>query len=318
MSAECHSKIARSADGTAVGESGDEYCRESVKRTSCQEGVPSTSVHVQAVGSCANAEFLKSRLMNSIRDATRSCSSTAVGGVSSKIRHQVGRVTEVTVPADLGLGVHPRHPLPDADPEGPVSSVGVVPRVSTAPPKDSVAEVPDHHDKFSQAEALARDLLRSQQLDASSCLRLIGLLPKDQSMRTSQESSVGGFKVSFGFYVRAGQSRVFNNCANMPMVYRYLTALVRKVDPCLEFGALQVLVNVQSGFHLDKSNAKGSMNLVAPLTHFSNGQVWVRDEHGHVAHEHNGASILGSLCEVSSGPVRIDPSVSSCSTSLAG
>ena len=108
-----------------------------MKRTSCHEGVPSTSVHVQAVGSCANAEFLKARL-NSIRDATRSCSSAKVGGVPSQILHQVGRVTEVTVPADLGLGVHPRHPLPDADPEGPVSSVGVVPRVSTAPPKDSV------------------------------------------------------------------------------------------------------------------------------------------------------------------------------------
>eukprot|EP00439_Symbiodinium_sp_Y106_P019546 s7008_g2.t1 len=93
------------------------------------------------------------------------------------------------------------------------------------------------------------------------------------------------------------------------MVCRYLTAMVRKVDPCLEFGALQVLVNVQSGFHLDKSNAKGSTNLIAPLTHFRNGQVWVRDEHGHVAYEHNGASILGRLCEVASGPVRIDPSV---------
>ena len=102
-------------------------------------------------------------------------------------------------------------------------------------------------------------------------------------MRTSQETSAGGFKVSFGFYVRAGQSRIFNNCVNMPMVCRYLAALVRKVDPCLEFGALQVLVNVQSGFHLDKSNAKGSMNLIAPLTHFSNGQVWVRDERGQVA-----------------------------------
>ena len=147
-----------------------------MKRTSCHEGVPSTSVHVQAVGSCANAEFLKTRL-NSIRDATRSCSSTAVGGVPSQILHQVGRVTEVTVPADLGLGVHPRHPLPDADPEGPVSSVGVVPRVSAAPPQDSATEVPDHHNKFSPAEALARDLLRLQQLDASSCLRLIGLLP---------------------------------------------------------------------------------------------------------------------------------------------
>ena len=45
-------------------------------------------------------------------------------------------------------------------------------------------------------------------------------------MRTSQETSSGGFKVSFGFYARAGQSRAFNNCDNMPMVCRYLAPLV--------------------------------------------------------------------------------------------
>ena len=95
----------------------------------------------------------------------------------------------------------------------------------------------------------------------------------------------------------------------MPMVCRYLAALIRKVDPCLEFGALQVLVNVQSGFHLDKSNAKGSRNLIAPWTRFDNGQVWVRDENGTAGYEHKGSTILGKLCDVSSGPIRIDPSV---------
>eukprot|EP00439_Symbiodinium_sp_Y106_P019372 s7039_g2.t1 len=87
------------------------------------------------------------------------------------------------------------------------------------------------------------------------------------------------------------------------MVCRYLAALIRKVDPCLEFGALQVLVNVQSGFHLDKSNAKGSRNLIAPLTRFDNGQVWVRDEKGTAGYEHKGSTILGRLCDVSSGPM---------------
>ena len=254
MRAEYHSKITRSADGTAVGEGCDEYCRESVKRTSCQEGVPS-KVHVQAVGSCADAEFLRAKL-NLKRDAKGMCISNATGGVPSETSQQVGRAIEVAVPADSGLGVLPRRPLPDADSEGPASPVVLAPRVSAAPPKEPAANVPDQPNKFTQPEALARELLRSAQLDASSCLRLIGSLPKDQSMRTSQETSSGGFKVSFGFYARAGQSRAFNNCDNMPMVCWYLAPLVRKVDHCLEFGALQVLVNVQSGFHLDKSNAK--------------------------------------------------------------
>ena len=45
------------------------------------------------------------------------------------------------------------------------------------------------------------------------------------------------------------------------------------------------------------------------MTHFDNGQVWVRDEQGTVAYEHKGSAILGRLCDVSAGPVRIDPSV---------
>ena len=98
--------ITRSADGTAVGESCDEYCRESVKRTSCQEGVPS-SVHVQAVGSCADAEFLKSKLILK-RDSMGMCIPSAAGGFPSEPLQQVGRAIEVAVPADSGLGVLPR------------------------------------------------------------------------------------------------------------------------------------------------------------------------------------------------------------------
>ena len=164
--------------------------------------------------------------MNLKRDAKGMCISNATGGVPSETSQQVGRAIEVAVPADSGLGVLPRRPLPDADSEGPASPVVLAPRVSAAPPKEPAANVPDQPNKFTQPEALARELLRSAQLDASSCLRLIGSLPKDQSMRTSQETSSGGFKVSFGFYARAGQSRAFNNCDNMPMVCRYLAPLV--------------------------------------------------------------------------------------------
>ena len=110
----------------------------------------------------------------------------------------------------------------------------------------ATAEAKDSTNKFAKAEAVARELLRSNSLDAPSCLRLLSLLPKDQSLRSAQATSGGGFKVSFGFYVRAGQARVFNNCENMPMVCRYLAALVLRVDPTLEFGALQLLVNIQS------------------------------------------------------------------------
>ncbi|CAE7839749.1 NaCP60E [Symbiodinium sp. CCMP2592] len=159
------------------------------------------------------------------------------------------------------------------------------------------------------SEALARELLRITRFDAASCLRLLDLVPKDKSLRTSQAQTSEGGKLGFGFYVRAGEACVFNSCSNMPMVCRYLTSLVRVVDPTFEFGALQLLFNVQSGFHLDKFNEKGSLNLIIPLTDFVGGQVWTRDESGDVTYDHSGASLRGRLMDVASGPVKLDPSV---------
>ncbi|CAE7366831.1 unnamed protein product, partial [Symbiodinium sp. KB8] len=63
------------------------------------------------------------------------------------------------------------------------------------------------------------------------------------------------------------EARPFKNCMLMPTSCKFLTAVV--------------------SYHLDKSNAKGSFNLVIPLTQFEDG----------------------ALLEVSSGPVKIDPSV---------
>ena len=58
------------------------------------------------------------------------------------------------MPADSGLGVSHRHPLPDADSEGPVPLSVVGPQVPAAPSKDSTAHVPDQLNKFMQPETL--------------------------------------------------------------------------------------------------------------------------------------------------------------------
>ena len=160
----------------------------------------------------------------------------------------------------------------------------------------------------SKAEILAARLLKSNQLDASHCLKLLDAMPKDRSLRSIQDSS-SGTRVSFGFFVRAGEAKPFKSCRSMPTSCRFLTAVVRFVDPTFEFGALQVLSNVHSGYHLDKSNAKGSFNLVIPLTRFEDGQIWVRDDSGPHVLEHGGVPYKGTLLDVSSGPVRINPSV---------
>ena len=47
-------------------------------------------------------------------------------------------------------------------------------------------------------------------------------------------------------------------------------------------------------------------------------KVWVRDDNGTAGYEHKGSTILGKLCDVSSGPIRIDPFGSPCCDALAG
>ncbi|CAE7226396.1 NaCP60E [Symbiodinium sp. CCMP2592] len=273
---------------TAAGEVCDApHCRESVKRTSSLSGVP-LSVHVNAVGSCADAEFLRARLQLK-RRSDPICHGNPVCTGTSGVSAEASRAIEMAGPeTPSGL-----------DPSGAVTT-------KTVASSTKAEETPN---RPASSEALARELLRITRFDAASCLRLLDLVPKDKSLRTSQAQTSEGGKLGFGFYVRAGEACVFNSCSNMPMVCRYLTSLVRAVDPTLEFGALQLLFNVQSGFHLDKFNEKGSRSLIIPLTDFVGGQVWTRDESGDATYDHNGVSLRGCLMDVASGPVKLDPSV---------
>ncbi|CAE7032271.1 NaCP60E [Symbiodinium sp. CCMP2592] len=158
-------------------------------------------------------------------------------------------------------------------------------------------------------EQMARTMLHANAFTASNCIRLFDACPKDRSLRSVQDSSVAGTRISFGFYVRGGQAIVFNACTLAPATCRFFTSVVRFVDPTHVFGAFQILSDVRSELHLDKANEKGSRNLVVPLTFFEQGQIWIRDEAGQHEIKHGGKSYFGKLLDVNAGPLRIDPSV---------
>ena len=307
-------EISSLAGGLATGGGWDASVVQSrsVKRTLEPSGDP-PAVH-EAVGKCAVAEFLRSKLRSKRKAIlaavpaafAENSEASAVSGVTEPLASTTasGQVLVRGLDADSG-----RHPPSDADPRGPDFPFGLdsltqaEPHVEPLSPEDLPGS-----ESTSKAEKLAARLLESNQLDASHCLKLLDALPKDRSLRSIQDSS-SGTRVSFGFFVRAGEARPFKNCMLMPTSCKFLTAVVRLVDPTFEFGALQVLSNVHSGYHLDKSNAKGSFNLVIPLTQFEDGQIWVRDSSGAHVLEHAGVPYKGALLEVSSGPVKIDPSV---------
>ena len=231
------------------------------------------------------------------------------GCQTPRIASKVGRVAEADVPA---LGFSPELVSSHDNPPGGCRStghsplgLGSSPRLKT-PSEHPSPEVP--RDNVAQVEQLAREWLSSRDFTASNCLRLFDLCPKDRSLRKVQENSSGS-RISFGFYVRGGVPQVFNSCAQLPMTCRFLTAVVRHVCPSHVFGALQVLSEVRSDFHLDKANEKGSSNLVIPLTHFQGGQLWLRDEQGSHRVVHKGSAFTGSVIDVSAGPIMFDPAV---------
>ncbi|CAE7296178.1 car, partial [Symbiodinium sp. CCMP2592] len=106
-------------------------------------------------------------------------------------------------------------------------------------------------------EQMARTMLHANAFTASNCIRLFDACPKDRSLRSVQDSSVAGTRVSFGFYVRGGKASVFNACTSASATCRFFTSVIRFVDPTHVFGAFQILSDVRSEIHLDKANEKG-------------------------------------------------------------
>ena len=307
-------EISSSAGGRATGDGWDASVVQSrsVKRTLLPPS-DSPAVH-DAVGKRADAEFLRSKLNLKRRAILVPVPTASIENseacTASRVAEPPACTTAVEQVAEQGLVAGcSRHPPSDADPRGPDSSFGLDSLTRAEPHVEpSSSEDLPGSESTSKAEILAAKLLESGQLDSSHCLKLLDAMPKDRSLRNIQDSS-SGTRVSFGFFVRAGEARPFKSCGSMPKSCKFLTALVRLVDPTFEFGALQVLSNVLSGYHLDKANARGSHNLVIPLTQFDDGQIWVRDDSGSHVLEHAGVPYKGTLLDVSSGPVKIDPSV---------
>ena len=167
--------------------------------------------------------------------------------------------------------------------------------------------VPPPVTKDLDAESLAQQLSSARDFSAGSLLALLDRLPRDRGLRSVQGK--GGSRFSAGVYFRAGQVCCFRNNSDYPAACKHICAAIRCADPSHTFAAFQVLDEVQSDFHRDLQNLKGSCNLVIPLTRFSGGAVWLEDPSGPVMRHVHGSSLQGRLAQVSSGPLKLQPDV---------
>ena len=91
-------------------------------------------------------------------------------------------------------------------------------------------------------------------------------------------------------------------------VTHLLVSLVRSLNPDHYYSSVSMLLNTRSAPHRDSNNHSSSVNMVVPLSGFSQGQIWV--ELGGGDFEVNG--VRGRLLEVTRPYVTFQPKQLHC------
>ena len=111
-----------------------------------------------------------------------------------------------------------------------------------------------------------------------------------------------------GAYIFSSMAGLRKTTSDFPFATQCLVRYIRQLNPKLTFGTVALFRNLQAKPHADAHNQEGSMNLVAPLSAFEGGHLWVADGLGLVClGAIEGRDRLGSLLDVSAGPCQFDP-----------
>ena len=166
---------------------------------------------------------------------------------------------------------------------------------------------PEPLPQLSEAENLAVVLLQ-QWATESSFLCLMELLPT--TMRAFQDggghdSELISGTFSTGAYVYSSQVGLMLHVRQFRAVTHLLASLVRSLNPDHYYSSVALLLNTRSAPHRDSNNHSRSVNMVVPLSDFTQGQLWV--EFGGGDSELNG--VQGQLLEVTRPYVTFPPSV---------
>ena len=143
-------------------------------------------------------------------------------------------------------------------------------------------------------------VMQVQNFAATHVLSLIDLLPSDPVPRgpTCPES----FAWLTGAYSKGPLKGLRRNVHSFPRCTAALCRLLSKAFPGEPFAAAAIFQNVKADLHVDRNNLSTAPNLLLPVSKFTGGDVWFKDDAGSVPFEHQGQTLMGSLCEVSQAP----------------
>ena len=155
------------------------------------------------------------------------------------------------------------------------------------------------------AEAFAARFLAKEGLMTKDELRALHqLLPKERPVRVGEEvESASSFTV--GAYCKGGLVGLRHCTEGMPCTSQVLTRYVCQISPKFSFSAVSLFHGIRTTMHRDSRNAPFP-NMVAPITSFKGGQIWVEDCHGSVPEMTPDGLKVGKDLEVAKGPVIFD------------
>ena len=110
---------------------------------------------------------------------------------------------------------------------------------------------------------------------------------------------------------------VTRSCSLYPRSVQAFCCYVKLLCPQLSFSSLSVLLNVRSLPHRDGNNLETEPNLVAPLSDFRNGEIWVETSEGKIPLTVKGKILHDELLGAER-PVPVGPSQSPRYDGVAG
>ena len=170
------------------------------------------------------------------------------------------------------------------------------------------ATLPDDPEQLAQAMLARQD----GSVPLNSLLRLFDLLPGEAPSRGLVLGSSKSFVT--GAYAVGGSLAGLRKLAkSFPYVTKLLCSVVRSLDPSLRFTSVGIFRNLQTSPHQDSGNQKGCPNLVAAISSFAGGGIWLESEDGTVPCPFETWATKGRVLELPLGRhVTFDPRLVHC------
>ena len=182
-----------------------------------------------------------------------------------------------------------------------------------APP--ALSKAVTEPEKLHPAEVYALEILanniKGELVKPNQIHHLLNLLPEEPFPRHEGGQDKGTKKAwSTGVFIHGGVAGLKRSTKSFPSTTKVINAYVKQLDPGHQWTSVAILKNYHTAMHKDPHNSLHHQTLLAPITKFRRGGLWVPgvlDDYPVVTKEVQGRKVEGHVLQVSRGPVKFYP-----------